>query len=106
MYCHEDSDNEVMIWWKLRRIKGYVISAHPPTRDNCYTDVCVREMVQRMDSNKDGQVSKEEMDLWLQKVQDNTYRKEGVFLFKKEDRNEDGIITFNEYWMNEQGDGT
>jgi len=62
-------------------------------------------MVQKMDTDQDGRVSKPEMDVWIQKVQDNGYRKESSVMFRKEDRNSDGSITFSEYWMNERGDG-
>ena len=62
-------------------------------------------MIQKMDTDENGRVSKPEMDVWIQKVQDNGYRKESLVMFRKEDRNNDGVITFSEYWMNERGDG-
>ena len=61
--------------------------------------------MERMDTDDDEQVSKVELEVWLFRVEDNTHRREAATMFDKEDQNNDGFITFNEYWQNEEDDG-
>ena len=58
-----------------------------------------------MDVNEDGKLNKEEILAWIKKVDDQTYKTEAEQLFKKEDTDGDGFITFQEYWADSEGEG-
>ena len=61
-----------------------------------------RKLVGRADVNNDGKLSKEELVAWLKRSEDQTYKSEAEQLFKKEDANGDGYLTFTEYWENSE----
>lgn len=62
-----------------------------------------RSLIIRIDHNKDGKLDKVELVAWLEKVEDSTYQSEADEVFSKEDRDGDGFITFEEYWLGMQG---
>ena len=64
-----------------------------------------RKLVGRIDESGDGKLSKEEIVSWLEKVEDHTYKAEADDLFVKEDTDQDGFITFEEYWRNSEDEG-
>ena len=66
---------------------------------------CVRNLVGKIDLSGDGKVDKSELIAWLEKIENHTYQLEADQLFKKEDIDNDGVLTFEEYWTSSEGDG-
>ena len=56
--------------------------------------------MERIDTNADGQLDRDELYVWLDKVEDKAFADEAAGVFVKEDTNEDGFITFEEYMAN------
>ena len=59
-----------------------------------------RELVERIDTNSDGLLDREELLAWLRKVEDKAYTDEAAILFSKEDPDGDGYVTLEEYIAN------
>lgn len=59
-----------------------------------------RRLVERIDTNADGQLDTDELFVWLNKIEDKAFADEAANIFAKEDTNEDGYITFQEYMAN------
>ena len=56
--------------------------------------------MERIDSNSDGQLDREELFTWLSKVEDMAFLNEANNVFYKEDTNRDGYVTVEEYLAN------
>lgn len=64
-----------------------------------------RKLLSRIDGDGDGKLVKEELVAWLKRMEDHSYRSEAEDLFVKEDTDNDGYITFEEFWKNSQDEG-
>ena len=74
----------------------------PPQCPTVYCLLSCRKLVSRADSNGDSKLDKEELIAWLKVSEDRSYRDEANALFKKEDTNGDGYLTFAEFWENSE----
>lgn len=59
-----------------------------------------RKLVERIDTDKDGQLDRSELFAWLSKVEDKVILEETASVFDKEDTDDDGYITIEEYMSN------
>lgn len=69
------------------------LSLPPPPRFH-------RKLVERIDTDKDGQLDRSELFAWLSKVEDKVILEETASVFDKEDTDDDGYITIEEYMSN------
>ena len=59
-----------------------------------------RKLVERIDTNADGQLDRDELFTWLSKVEDKAFMDEATNVFYKEDTDRDGYVTVEEYLAN------
>ena len=56
--------------------------------------------MERIDTNADGSLDRKELYAWLDKVEEKAIKDETAGVFDKEDTDDDGYITLEEYMVN------
>ena len=67
---------------------------------NLLTASVYRRLVERIDTDKDGVLSKEELTVWLRKTEEKANQEDLQNAFIKEDLDKDGYVTFEEFLTN------